>query len=172
MRREIAATFDGQEVVVAVETSADGGWLISIDGQPARAVDAVEVRPGTWSILCDGRSLVVDLDPRNQGGAVLHAGVESRVELVDARRARLAQATSGGARKAASGEVVLAPIAGKVVKLLVTVGDAVAPGQGVAVLEAMKMENEIRADRGGTVSAVHARAGESIEAQGPILTLE
>jgi biotin carboxyl carrier protein len=171
MRREIAATFDGQEVLVAVEPSADGGWLVSFDGAPAREVDAVEVHPGTWSILCDGRSLVVDLDPRNQGGAVLHAGVESRVGLVDARRARLARATGGGTRKPASGEVVLAPIAGKVVKLLVTVGDEVAAGQGVAVLEAMKMENEIRADRGGKVEAIHARAGESIEAQAPLLTL-
>ena len=50
-------------------------------------------------------------------------------------------------------------------KVLVAVGDVVEPGQGVAVLEAMKMENEIKADRGGLVKAMHAVAGDSVETQ-------
>jgi len=158
-------------VAVGVELAADGRWQVSIDGQAARMVDAVEIRPGTWSLVSDGYSLVVDLDQQTQGPAVLFGGAEARIELVDARRRRLAQAVGQGPRSAASGEVVAAPIAGKVVQVLVEVGDEVAPGQRVAVLEAMKMENEIQAARGGTVEAVHVTPGESVETQEPLLTL-
>jgi len=156
---------------IAVYTAPDGRWQVSIAGQPARLVDAVEIRPGTWSLLCDGHSLVVDLDRRSQGGAaVLYAGAEARIDLVDARRRQLAQ-VGRAARVTERGEVVRAPIAGKVVKLLVAEGDEVAAGQGVAVLEAMKMENEIKADRGGVVEAVHVQTGHLVDTQEPLLTL-
>ena len=48
----------------------------------------------------------------------------------------------------------------------------VEPGQPVAVLEAMKMENEITADRGGSVTTIHAQPGQSVETQEPLLTLQ
>jgi len=171
MRREISATVEGREVTIAIEPSADGRWQVSIDGREARLVDAVEIRPGTWSLLCDGVSLVVDLDRRAPAPAMLFAGGEARVELVDARRRRLAQAVGQGAAGAQRGEVVRAPIAGRVVKLLVAAGDEVAADQGVAVLEAMKMENDIKAARGGVVETVHVQPGQSVETQEPLITL-
>jgi glutaconyl-CoA/methylmalonyl-CoA decarboxylase subunit gamma len=171
MRREISAQVAGREVTIAIEPSADGRWQVAVDGQQARLVDAVEIRPGTWSLLCDGLSLVVDLDRRAAGPAMLYAGGEADVELVDARRRRLAQSVAQGGRGAQHGEVVRAPIAGRVVKLLVAAGDQVAANQGVAVLEAMKMENEIKAARGGVVETVHVQPGQSVETQEPLLTL-
>jgi glutaconyl-CoA/methylmalonyl-CoA decarboxylase subunit gamma len=169
MRREISATVEGREVTIAIEPSADGRWQVSVDGRAARLVDAVEIRPGTWSLLADGMSLVVDLDRRTPP-AVLFAGAEARVELVDARRRRLAQSVAQGAG-AQKGEVVRAPIAGRVVKLLVAAGDQVAADQGVAVLEAMKMENEIKAARGGVVETLHVQPGQSVDTQEPLITL-
>ncbi|HEU5061401.1 MAG TPA: biotin/lipoyl-containing protein [Kofleriaceae bacterium] len=169
MRHELSAMLGGREVAISVERGRDGGWRVSVDGAPERPVDAVEIRPGTWSILLDGRSLLVDVDRRAAGTALLVAGEEVAIELADARKRRLAQAVAG--RPAATGELIRAPIAGRVVKLLVAVGDTVTAGQGVAVLEAMKMENEIRADRGGTVSAVGAQAGQSVETGALLLTL-
>src|SRR6185503_1696719 len=124
-------------------------------------VDAVEIRPGTWSLLVDGRSIVVDVDRRSASTALLVGGEEVKLELVDARRSRLAQAVGAG-RAGTRGELVRAPIAGKVVKLLVDAGAEVSAGQGVAVLEAMKMENEIRADRGGAVETIHVKPGQSV----------
>jgi biotin carboxyl carrier protein len=171
MRREISATIEGREVSVVLEPAPDGRWSVSIDGQEARIVDAVEVRPGMWSLLCDGRSVVVDLDRRAQGQAVLYAGEEAAIELADARQRRLEQAMRRGGRAAAAGEVVRAPIAGRVVKILVTAGDQVVANQGVVVVEAMKMENEIKADRGGLVEAVHVQSGQSVETHEPLLTL-
>jgi len=171
MRREISATVEGREVSVVLEPAADGRWSVALDGQEVRLVDAVEVRPGMWSLLCDGLSLVVDLDRRGQGQAMLSGGEEATIELVDARRKLLVQAMGRGGRAAVAGEVVRAPIAGRVVKLLVAAGDQVAANQGVAVVEAMKMENEIKADRGGVVETVHAQPGQSVDTNEPLLTL-
>ncbi len=170
MRREISATVEGREMTIVIEPSADGRWQVSVNGQGARLVDAVEIRPGTWSLLADGLSLMVDLDRRTPA-AVLFAGVEARVELVDARRRRLARSVAQGAQGAQNGEVVRAPIAGRVVKLLVAAGDQVAADQGVAVLEAMKMENEIKAARGGVVETLHVQPGQSVDTQEPLITL-
>ena len=172
MRRELAALFGEREVTIALDQGAGGAWSVAIDGRPAAAVDAVEIHPGTWSILADGVSFVVDVDRRGQKATLQAGGEELSFDLVDARRHRLAQAVAGGARGAARGEVVRAPIAGKVVKVLVAPGQEVAPGQGVAMLEAMKMENELKADRGGTVETVHVQAGQSVDSQAALVTLK
>jgi biotin carboxyl carrier protein len=125
-------------------------------------VDARPVRPGTWSLIVDGRSHLVDLDPRGGGTALSSALAEAVAKVEDARTRKLARAASrGGAVE--SGEELHAPIAGKVVKLLVAVGDVVAAGQGVIVLEAMKMENELAAERGGTVKTIHKQAGQPVD---------
>ena len=170
MRHELSAVLGGREVAVTVERGQGGQWRVAVDGGPERAVDAVEIRPGTWSILLDGRSLLVDVDRRAGRTALLVAGEEVAFELADARKRRLAQAVAG--RPTASGESIRAPIAGRVVKLLVEIGQTVTSGQGVAVLEAMKMENEIRADRGGTVAAVAAQPGQSVETGALLVTLK
>ena len=172
MRRELAALFGEREISIAVETGAGGVWSVAIDGRPASSVDAVEIHPGTWSIVADGVSVVVDVDRRGQRATLLAGGEEVSFDLVDARRHKLAQAVAGGARGAARGEIIRAPIAGKVVKLLVSPGQEVAAGQGVAMLEAMKMENELKADRGGTVEAIHVQPGQSVEGQAKLVTLK
>ncbi|HTM20029.1 MAG TPA: biotin/lipoyl-containing protein, partial [Kofleriaceae bacterium] len=132
-------------------------------------VDAREVRPGTWSPLIAGRSWLIDLDARKRGTTATAGAVEVPVAVEDARRRRLAQAVA----KVEHGgdEVVLAPIAGKVVKILAQPGDRVAAGKPVIVLEAMKMENEITAVRGGTVKQVHVNPGQSVENSDKLLTL-
>jgi biotin carboxyl carrier protein len=71
----------------------------------------------------------------------------------------------------ASGDDVVAPMHGVVVEMPVAAGADVASGDVVAVIEAMKMMNEIRAHRAGTVAALHVAAGATVEAQTPLLTL-
>jgi len=73
--------------------------------------------------------------------------------------------------KTASGNDVIAPMHGVIVDLLVAEGASVTDGQVVAVIEAMKMMNEIRAHRAGTVAAVHAKKGETVEPNSPLVTL-
>lgn len=169
MKRELVVTpnHDGRARTVTVEGRLpDGRLRISIDGQP-RDVDAREIRSGTWSILFDGRSFVVDLDRQASGDADSVAasvgGAEVRLVVEDAKERKLA-ASSSVARSAPSrGELVRAPIAGKVVKLLVAVGDVVAANSPVIAIEAMKMENELVSERGGTVAAIHKQVGQAVE---------
>jgi acetyl-CoA/propionyl-CoA carboxylase biotin carboxyl carrier protein len=127
----------------------------------------VQVRPGTWSIIIDGRAHVVDLERR---GATAGAPVRGTVGLIDATlavedaaRRRLRKLSQRGAGATGSGERIVAPIAGKIVKVLVAMGDTVAPGQAVIVVEAMKMENEITAQRGGVVTQLGKGAGAAVD---------
>ncbi len=166
MKRELIVTANGVERTVVVDGPIDGGstagkFKVVIDGTE-RVVDAHAIRPGTWSLLLDGASFVVDLDPRRNGQIAASVGASEVVLGVeDARQRRLAQAT--GARAKQSGETLRAPIAGKVVKVLVEVGAVVAPGTPVIVLEAMKMENELVAEHGGTVAKIHKTAGQPVD---------
>jgi acetyl-CoA/propionyl-CoA carboxylase biotin carboxyl carrier protein len=73
--------------------------------------------------------------------------------------------------RVASGNDIVAPMHGLVVEIAVAAGDAVDEGQVVAVIEAMKMMNEIRTHRAGTVAALHASKGATVEANAPLLSL-
>jgi biotin carboxyl carrier protein len=162
MKRELIVTAHGRDRAVAVEGPLDDGrFRISIDGAE-RLVDARPLRPGTWSLLIDGASFVVDLDRRRAGIAASVGAEEVVLSVEDALRRRLAT-TAGSRAGAARGESIRAPIAGKVVKVLVAPGEQVAPGAAVIVLEAMKMENELVAERGGAVTAVHKAAGQAVD---------
>ncbi|HTU70200.1 MAG TPA: acetyl-CoA carboxylase biotin carboxylase subunit [Candidatus Baltobacteraceae bacterium] len=86
---------------------------------------------------------------------------------------RLAPRSTGKKQRgAASGNDVVSPMHGVVVEMKVCAGDSIAEGQVVAIVEAMKMMNEIRAHKSGTVSAVHAAAGATIESRAPLVTVE
>lgn len=161
MKRELVVTANGRERTVLLDGPLDDGtFQVTIDGTERR-VDARAVRPGTWSLLIEGRTFLVDLDRRRGAIAASVGASEVTLQVEDARQRRLASAA--GPRAAARGESIRAPIAGKVVKVLAQVGDQVAPGTPVIVLEAMKMENELVASAGGTVSAVHKSAGQAVE---------
>jgi biotin carboxyl carrier protein len=164
VKRELIVTAEGRDRTVVVDgPGSDGRYQVSVDGV-AQAVDAAALRPGSWSLIIGGRSFQVDLDRRPGAGATRIAATVGdsvvTLQVEDALRKRLA---ATGARPAARGESVRAPIAGKVVKVLVAVGDTVAAGKPLIVLEAMKMENELAAERGGTVSAIHRAAGQAVD---------
>jgi glutaconyl-CoA/methylmalonyl-CoA decarboxylase subunit gamma len=162
MKRELIVTADGRDRTVTIEgPHADGTFHVTIDGTE-HVVDGRAVRPGTWSLVIEGRSFVVDLDQRRNGIAASFGASEVLLQVEDALHRRLAQA-AGSRAGTQQGEAIRAPIAGKVVKVLVSDGDQVAAGAPVIVLEAMKMENELVAERGGTVSKIHKTAGQAVE---------
>lgn len=167
MKRElIVTTIDatsGRDRAVVVDGPLpDGRFRVTIDGLE-RTVDARALRPGTWSLVIEGQSFVVDLDRRRTGITATVGASEATLVVEDALHRRLAEAAGGSRGAASRGESIRAPIAGKVVKVLVAVGDQVAPGTAVIVLEAMKMENELVAERGGTVQSVGKAAGQAVE---------
>ena len=67
---------------------------------------------------------------------------------------------------------LIAPMPGMIVRVAVQVGDTVTPGQGLVVMEAMKMENELRATSAGTVKAVLAQPGTAVDKGAVLLELE
>ena len=160
----------------AVDVAADGAaWRVTIDG---RVWHASMVRSGDrWSLLvadpaggpqAAGRSYDVTFEPGSGGAWQVH--VNGRVVPAGLRTS--AQRLRGhGAAGAADGRV-LAPMPGRVVKVLVVPGMAVEARQGVIVVEAMKMENELRSPRAGTVREVCVVEGASVEANSVLVVIE
>ncbi len=102
MKRELIVTADGRDRTVSIEgPDPEGRLKITVDGQ-VRDVDAKQIRPGTWSILLDGKSFVVDLDKRRTGIAASVGTSEAMLQVEDALHRRLATAASP--RTAARGE--------------------------------------------------------------------
>lgn len=172
MKRELIVTADGRDRTVTVEgplPDSPGRFRVTINGI-AHEVDGRAIRPGTWSVVVGGRSFLVDLDRRRNGIAASVGASEAMLQVEDALHRRLAAAAHP--RDKARGETIRAPIAGKVVKVLVAVGDEVAPGTPVIVLEAMKMENELVAERGGKVKTVSKQAGQAVETGDLLIEIE
>jgi biotin carboxyl carrier protein len=157
-------------IVVDVVELPSGALQAQIDGRPVD-LDVVPVGPGgaQLSVRVDG--VVVDLTsegvPPDLGAVASGHRSYVRVESERMRSAEQAKkSTAGGAEK-----TVKSPMPGRVVKVLVAKGDEVQPGQGLVVLEAMKMENEVRARAAATVLEVHVTAGMTVEGSAKLVTL-
>lgn len=152
--------------IVELERDAEG-WRVILDGQPVEA-DVAEIAPHTLSILLNGQSHEIRLSPAPGGKLKLQTGAqEFTAEVIDPR------AWSGrrhGHVEAEGRQQIIAPMPGKVVRLLVKAGDRVEAGQGLVVVEAMKMQNEIRSTKSGTVERVLATEGQTVNA-GEVLAL-
>jgi biotin carboxyl carrier protein len=159
------ATVDGQTIRVEVR-GKDGRHTVVLDGQPL-AVDARETGRHFLSLLIDGRSHEAGIEKRPGGYTVV---LDDDVVVVD-----LAEAARGAAappKKAGGPARIVAPMPGKIVRVLVTAGQAVEAGQGLVVIEAMKMENELKAPRAGRIKDVPARDGQPVDAGAVLVVLE
>jgi biotin carboxyl carrier protein len=149
-------------------------WRVVVDGR-ALEIDSEQlgnvrqVEPGVYSVLLEGASFEVRILPSSQGGlTAMVAGRRFSVEVSDPRDAsRVSRASIGSGR-----QNVTAPMPGKVVRVLVAAGDVVEAAQGLVVVEAMKMQNELKAARPGRVVEIRARDGETVGAGDVLLVLE
>src|SRR5580765_1992532 len=148
----------------------DGG-SVTVDGEKLESHWAAI--PGTplmhlllgnesWTVACQ------QLEGRRW--ALGAAGERVEVEVQDDRSKQI-EALTGQGRKPALGGVVKAPMPGLVVRVEVEPGQAVAAGDGLVVVEAMKMENELRASHKGIVEQIHVKAGDRVEKGAPLVSL-
>jgi biotin carboxyl carrier protein len=156
----------GATVHEIVVTRVDGDYRVVLDGT-AHVVDARKLEADFYSILYEGKSYEVSVASAGSRYLVRHGAYEEIVELADAAR-------SGREKihKHDGIEAIDSVMPGKVVRLLVAAGDRVAADQGLVVVEAMKMENEIRAPRAGRVKSIDVAPGQNVEAGSRLLLLE
>lgn len=138
----------------------------SLNGQGV-AADIVEIGPDTFSVLLDGEVFRVRVSPLNAGIRIEVGELEFLAELQDSRRWRRA---GTGSASAEGRQNITAPMPGKVVRLLVKIGEKVRAGQGLLIVEAMKMQNEIKSPKDGTIEKISAAEGNPVNA-GEILAV-
>jgi biotin carboxyl carrier protein len=151
---------NGVRRIVELERESDR-WRIALDGENIDA-DAVEIAPNIFSILLNGNSHEVRITPTATGALTLQTGhQEFTAEVIDPRAWR---GRRHGALEAEGRQQILAPMPGKIVRVLVQEGEKVEAGQGLLVVEAMKMQNEIRSPKSGTVERLLAKEGQPVNA--------
>jgi biotin carboxyl carrier protein len=130
-------------------------------------VDAVLARPDVLSLLINGRAYEIK---REQTATDLHLWVGTTRFAVELRDPRSLRSRRDGAGDASGPKKLVCPMPGKIVRVLVTEKSEVEAGQGIVVVEAMKMQNEIKSPKKGVVQKILAVAGANVNA-GDVLAI-
>ncbi|MGH7917915.1 MAG: biotin/lipoyl-containing protein [Candidatus Binataceae bacterium] len=162
------ATVEGGQHEVEME-ELDGNRLRVTLGGNAFEADIERVGESSFSVLVGHRSFDFDVMHEGEEMVVSGRGALTRVALVDSARSR----HRAGVRPQATGRAELkAMMPGRVINILVSAGDEVAFQQGVVVVEAMKMENELKSPKAGKVTEVKVTAGQTVEKGDILLIIE
>jgi biotin carboxyl carrier protein len=171
----VEVTVNGHVWTVALEPAGPAGtYAVTVKGQ-SRRVDASWIDAGTLSLIDGGAAREIRFHTRADNGAV---GVEVDGTLFEAavqKRNRDPFSALSSAKKdpdSFSGAAIKAPMPGRVVRVLVAAGDRVVARQAVVVVEAMKMENELRAPRDGVVKDVLVLPGAAVESGAVLVVVE
>jgi len=150
MRREFSLALEGATYTIIAE-----GNSILVNGRPFVVGFEGE------QVLVDGNPYEVRLDLA--AGRAVVGGIAYALRVEGLAPAEERPGSKGARAVAASEGAVTAIMPGKIIRMLVAEGDTVAEGDVVCTLEAMKMENELKAPKAGRIAAVHARPGQDVE---------
>lgn len=151
-----------------IEINEDGRILVNGE---ERAVDFRELRKGElYSMLLDHRSFEAVVEERDDLYQVLMEGDLYEVKVTDERSRRLESAFMAFGDSGAEVSI-RAPMPGLIARVAVVEGQAVSRGDTLVILESMKMENELKSPRSGTVHRVYVSAGDSVEQNKLLLTI-
>lgn len=152
-------TIQGTTYTVSLDDQEDQ-VVLHVDGRSLE-IDMVSIHGDHfYSLLIGGRSYTAVAATQGEHREVTVNGVSSAVAVEDEQLARLRGQVKS--RRRAGGEQIKAPMPGRIVSISAAVGDAVESGQGVVVIEAMKMENELRAHASGTVKEIRVGEGDTV----------
>jgi pyruvate carboxylase subunit B len=155
-----------------VQVREVGGSLyeVAVDGEAPVRVDVAKTPRTVFSLLIGSRQWEGSVDVKPDGSFDVHVGANAfDIRVVDERRKL---PTGPGMVSAGTRQELRAQMPGKVVKVLVASGDSVERDQGLVIVEAMKMENELKSDIDGIVGEVRAREGETVESGALLLVVE
>ncbi len=165
---KLMLTINGREEQIEILAPEPACRFQLADGVE-REANVESPQHGVFSVLLEGRSYDAYVEETPAGIVVVVIdGYRFEIEARDPRRwSRKSSGRGGDAVQS-----VLSPMPGKVVRVLVTAGQAVESGQGIVVVEAMKMQNELKANRTGTVLTVPAKEGATVAAGELLATIE
>ena len=166
---KLSVEIDGESYVLDLERNGATVHYILHGGIEASGdATLAEVMPGVFSVLLGSRSIEVRIQPVADYLEVW-TGAECHIVSISDARDR----PSRSKKASAAGPMELrAHMPGKVVNVLVKLGAAVHAGQGLMVVEAMKMQNEMKSPKDGIVSKIHAREGATVVAGESLLVVE
>jgi biotin carboxyl carrier protein len=160
---------DAAATTIEVESLGNGLYAVTVDGRRTE-MDSLVLPHGAVSVLVEDHSFNVDFEEKGDEVAVLLRSEVLRFDIVDERRLRMRAAAASF--QAEGKQTITAPMPGKIVKVFVKPGDEVAEGQGLVVVEAMKMENELKAPKAGKVTEVLAKEGSTVENGAKLVVVE
>ena len=164
---EFEFSIEGQTYKLQVEHK-DGKYLIKRDGKEFN-VDCQPISENCLSLVVDGKAYTVFIAADEDKQYISVRGEQFCVE--EAKAEAPARSTAESATLKGT-PTIASPMPGKVVKVLVGEGDRVEKGQGLVIIEAMKMENEIRSASAAVVKKIHFNEGDLVDAAVPIIELE
>ncbi len=165
--RFVASLDDGAEPVEV--SGARGRYRVTL-GDEVWEVDARLTPQGIYSLLIAGVSHVADVT-QTDGACVVEVGGETYAIRVE-EQTRYVIRTKGGAAGGRAHQTLAAPLPGRITHVAVKAGDTVRAGDPLLVIEAMKMENELRASAPGTVADVRVRAGQTVNAGDVLIVID
>lgn len=161
-----------EDKTLSLEIKRDGARVFAeIDGRRYE-LEARASQPGVYLLLADGQVYECRVDQTGVKQAVLEVTVGSHVyatTLSDPKRLRSAQSTDSQTNGTAQ---IVAPMPGKVVRIMVEVGAEVEAGAGLIVVEAMKMQNEMKSPKAGKVTSINIAAGATVNAGDVLVVVE
>jgi biotin carboxyl carrier protein len=163
------ATLGERNYTVEIDEIGKSVYRVSVDGNEF-LVDGKKTGHTNFSLIVDNRSFEIEVDHKGDEYRVLVDGRNYRVNLVDERRVRNSGALVGGGFQGR--QAVSVPMPGKVIAILVAEGDTVEKGQGLVIVEAMKMENEVRSPIAGEVKEIKVKQGDTVEGGATLLIVE
>ena len=163
------ATIGERDAKITVEQLGGSGYRVTIDGV-AHVVDAQRITGNLWSVLAGNASFEVDVTraPAEEYEVLIRGDCHKFTLMNEQRRAMI----RAGGKVAVGKAMVTSPMPGKVVKLLVEEGEEVRVDQGVVVVEAMKMENELKSAVAGKVKEIFVKEGQVVESGAKLLLVE
>jgi len=147
--------------------AAAPNYRFRLGGAAERTANVEMPEPGVYSVLLDGRTYDARVEETQAGLVVVIDGYRFEIEVRDPRR----WSRKDAARAGDGVQTVVAPMPGKVVRVLVAHGDDVKAGQGLLVVEAMKMQNEIKASLAGRILSLTLKEGATVAAGEVLATI-